>query len=206
MSLRFTNHLTPELIVFDCMDELSGFAGAPPEMLGMEDELLRRADVVFTGGQSLYEAKASRHRNIHAFPSSVDVSHFMRARGATPDPDDQVFVPRPRLGYFGVIDERMDLALIDAVARRRPDWHWVFIGPTAKIDPQSLPQGPNIHYLGMKPYDVLPDYLSGWDVAVLPFAHNAATRFISPTKTPGVPGCRLRGRVDIDSRRRAPVR
>lgn len=184
MALPFTRHLTPAATVYDCMDELSAFAGAPASLLMLEDELLRRADVVFTGGQSLFEAKAARHPNIHPFPSSVDVPHFMAARDGRPDPEDQSALPHPRLGYFGVIDERMDLALVEGVARRRPNWHWVLIGPTAKIDPASVPCAPNIHQLGMKPYDQLPDYLAGWDVAVLPFARNDATRFISPTKTP----------------------
>jgi UDP-galactopyranose mutase len=184
MFLPVTRHLEPDTVVYDCMDELSGFAGAPPELIALENELLRRADVVFTGGHSLYKAKAERHGNIHRFPSSVDVAHFSRARSSDAEPPDQQEIPHPRLGYFGVIDERMDLALVEGVAKRRPDWHWVLIGPTAKIDPASLPQAPNIHYLGMQSYDSLPDYLSGWEVAVLPFAHNDATRFISPTKTP----------------------
>jgi glycosyltransferase involved in cell wall biosynthesis len=184
MALPFTQHLHPDLVVYDCMDELSGFAGAPPELLALEGHLLAHADVVFTGGHSLYEAKVTRHGKVYPFPSSVDVQHFARSRGSVGEPADQREIPHPRLGYFGVIDERLDLALVGGVARRRPDWHWVFLGPTAKIDPASVPRAENIHYLGMKAYSDLPDYLASWDVAVLPFAHNAATRFISPTKTP----------------------
>jgi UDP-galactopyranose mutase len=184
MALPVARHLAPALVVFDCMDELSHFAGAPPQLLALESELLQSADVVFTGGQSLYEAKVDRHHNIHPFPSSVDAAHFTRARQSAVEPLDQRDIPRPRIGFFGVIDERMDLALVEGVARQRPDWHWVLIGPTAKIDPDSLPRAANIHYLGMKTYEQLPDYLAGWDVAALPFARNAATRFISPTKTP----------------------
>ena len=184
MSVVYTHHLAPEAVIFDCMDELSGFANAPPELSQLEDLLLGSADVVFTGGHSLYEAKAPRHSNIHPFPSSVDIGHFGRARLGAHEPADQASLRRPRLGFFGVVDERMDLELVEGVARQRPDWEWVIIGPIAKIDPQSLPRAANIHYLGMKPYAVLPDYLAGWDVAVLPFARNAATRFISPTKTP----------------------
>jgi UDP-galactopyranose mutase len=184
MSLPFTRHLSPVGVVFDCMDELSGFAGAPPALQALELELLRRADVMFTGGVSLFEAKRSQHRNVHAFPSSVDVAHFARAVRITEDPADQRAIPHPRIGFFGVIDERMDVPLIAGVAERRPDWHLVLLGPTCKIDPASLPRRPNIHYLGMKSYDELPAYLAGWDVAMLPFAKNDATRFISPTKTP----------------------
>jgi UDP-galactopyranose mutase len=184
LALGFSAHWTPQAIVYDCMDELSLFKGASPLLKEREAELMRRADLVLTGGQSLFEAKRHAHGNIHAFPSSVDVSHFGRARAYISEPDDQASIPPPRLGFFGVIDERMDLDLIDGVAAARPDWHIVLLGPVVKIDPESLPKRPNLHYLGAKPYARLPDYLAGWDVALMPFARNDATRFISPTKTP----------------------
>ena len=184
MALEFTRELRPRAVVYDCMDELSAFAGAPPEMRRLERELLGRADVVFTGGQSLYESKRREHPNVHAFPSSVDVAHFARAREIDQDPPDQSGIPHPRIGFFGVIDERLDVDLIATLAAQRPDWHVVMIGPVTKIDPAALPKAPNIHYLGPKRYSELPDYLAGWDVATLPFARNEATRFISPTKTP----------------------
>jgi UDP-galactopyranose mutase len=166
------------------MDELAAFAGAPPELTRLERDLFARADVVFTGGHTLYEAKRSSHHNVHAFPSSVDVAHFARARAGVADPADQRTIPRPRLGYFGVIDERMDYELLRGVAAARPEWQIVLIGPTAKVDPASLPVAGNLHYLGPKLYADLPEYIAGWDVAILPFARNDATRFISPTKTP----------------------
>jgi UDP-galactopyranose mutase len=184
MHLPWTRHLKPVAVVYDCMDELSGFKGAPPEMKEREIELLRWADLVFTGGHSLYEAKRGQHHNIYPFPSSIDAPHFARARTITTEPDDQASIPGMRLGFFGVIDERMDLDLIADVAAMRPEWHMVLIGPVVKIDPASLPHLPNIHYLGMKKYDELPSYIAGWDVAMLPFARNDSTRFISPTKTP----------------------
>jgi glycosyltransferase involved in cell wall biosynthesis len=184
MALPFTDHFTPRAIVYDCMDELSAFRGAPPELGRWEAQLLDRADLVLTGGVSLYEAKRDRHPNVHAFPSSVDVAHFAQARRISHDPADQASVPLPRLGFMGVIDERMDLALVAGIAEAQPQWHLVFIGPVVKIDRASLPIHPNIHYLGMKPYDELPAYLGGWNVALMPFAQNEATRFISPTKTP----------------------
>ena len=184
MAIPFTKHLNPMATVFDCMDELSAFKFAPAALRQYEAELLARADVVFTGGQSLYEAKRNQHGNIHPFPSSIDAAHFAQARIDTPDPDDQVDIPHPRLGFFGVIDERMDLALLDQVALARPDWHLVMVGPVVKIDSADLPRRPNIHYLGGKDYNQLPGYLAGWDVALLPFAINESTRFISPTKTP----------------------
>jgi UDP-galactopyranose mutase len=184
MALEFSRDLPNAGIVFDCMDELSAFAGAPPALVALEQELLERAAVVFTGGQSLFEAKREKHSHVHAFPSSVDVAHFARARQPHDEPHDHAAIPHPRLGFFGVVDERMDLNLVAGIARQRPAWHQIIIGPCVKIDPITLPQGPNIHYLGMKHYDDLPRYLAGWDVAMLPFARNASTRFISPTKTP----------------------
>jgi glycosyltransferase involved in cell wall biosynthesis len=165
------------------MDELSLFACAPPLLRERERELLRRADLVFTGGQSLYQAKRSQHHNVHAFPSSVDRAHFAQARSMLDEQPDQRCLPRPRLGFYGVIDERIDLDLAAGIARLRPDWQLVLIGPVAKIDAEQLPRLPNIHYLGIKDYADLPAYLANWDVAIMPFAHNDATRFISPTKT-----------------------
>jgi glycosyltransferase involved in cell wall biosynthesis len=184
MALPLAAGWDPRLIVYDCMDELSQFAGAPPELREREAQLLRQADLVLTGGQSLYEAKRGKNGNVHLFPSSVDAEHFSQARTATLDPMDQQFIPRPRIGYAGVIDERMDLGLLAGVAAARPDWQLVMLGPVVKVDTASLPVLPNIHYLGMKSYSELPAYIGGWDVAMLPFARNDATRFISPTKTP----------------------
>ncbi|MDT4895033.1 MAG: UDP-galactopyranose mutase [Acidobacteriota bacterium] len=184
MALGWTKHLRPLAIVYDCMDELSAFKGAPRALKDREAELFKRADLVFTGGQSLYEAKRHQHKNIYAFPSSIDAAHFAQARCVVDEPIDQAKIPHPRLGFFGVIDERMDIELLAAIADQRPDWHLVIVGPVVKIDPADLPTRTNIHYLGGKSYDELPSYLAGWDVALLPFALNESTRFISPTKTP----------------------
>jgi hypothetical protein len=184
MALGYTRHLRPAATVYDCMDELSLFRGAHPELVRREQELLARADLVFTGGASLHAAKAGRHPSVRCFPSSIDVAHFASARAGAADPPDQAGIPRPRLGYYGVIDERIDLELLDGIAAARPEWQLVMLGPLAKIDPADLPRRPNIHYPGMKAYAELPAYLAGWDVAMLPFALNEATRFISPTKTP----------------------
>ncbi|MFC4454829.1 glycosyltransferase family 1 protein [Deinococcus sonorensis] len=184
MLLPVTDFFETGGVVYDCMDELGGFCDAPPELQAREQRLFRQADVVFTGGHHLWEAKRSQHPNVHAFPSSVDVAHFAQARQGLPDPADQQALPRPRLGFYGVIDERFDLELVRTLATRRPEWQFVFLGPVVKIDPSQLPQGPNLHYLGMKSYAELPAYLTHWDVALLPFARNAATEFISPTKTP----------------------
>jgi len=184
MSLSFADHLKANVVVYDCMDELSAFRGAPPELVEREQQLLERADVVFTGGFSIWKAKHTLHPNVHAFPSSVDVAHFAAARKFQNNPPDQAGLGAPRLGFYGVIDERFDIDLLDQIAALRPDWQFVMIGPVVKIDPESLPKRDNIHYLGGKTYDELPGYLAGWNVALMPFAMNESTRFISPTKTP----------------------
>ncbi len=184
MAMSFTAHLQPTATVYDCMDELSGFKFAPPELIENEAKLFVQADVVFTGGQSLYEAKKSQHDNVHAFPSSIDAEHFQKARNITDEPEDQQSISHPRLGYCGVIDERMDIDLLAEMADLRPDWQFIMIGPVVKISDEDLPRRENIHYLGGKSYQDLPNYLSGWDVALMPFALNESTEFISPTKTP----------------------
>jgi UDP-galactopyranose mutase len=182
--LPFSAHLAADCTVYDCMDELANFHGAPPELLPLEQRLMERADLVFTGGYSLYEAKQHRHSSVHPFPSSVDVAHFAQARTGNADPADQANLARPRFGFYGVVDERMDLELLAHLADARPDWSLVIVGPVVKISESDLPRRPNLHYLGGKSYAELPAYLSGWDVALMPFAINEATRFISPTKTP----------------------
>lgn len=186
LALPVARLLEADAAVYDCMDELSLFLGAPPELLTYETELLEYADVMFTGGPSLFRAKQQRHPNVHCFPSSVDAAHFRLAdRDGRPvsEAEDQAELPHPRLGFYGVIDERLDLGLVDAVAAAHPEWQLVLVGPVVKIDPATLPRRPNIHYLGQRAYQELPRYLAGWDVCLLPFARNDATRFISPTKT-----------------------
>lgn len=184
MAMAFTSDLECDLCVYDNMDELSLFRGASQELLDLENALFSRCDLVFTGGMSLYEAKRSRHRSVHGFPSSIDFAHFSQARSIDRDPADQASIPGPRLGFFGVIDERMDVDLLAQVAELRSDWQFVMIGPVVKIDPSILPRRSNIHWLGGKHYNELPHYLAGWDVGFMNFALNEATRFISPTKTP----------------------
>ncbi len=184
MAFGFTQHLEPLAVIYDCMDELSAFKNPPAGLREREQELLERADLVFTGGFSLYEAKRHLHPSIYPFPSSIDAGHFKQARQSLSEPFDQAEIPYPRLGFYGVVDERFDIELLEGLSKARPDWHFVIVGPVVKIDPASLPRSKNIHYLGGKSYQQLPAYLSGWDIAMLLFAHNESTRFISPTKTP----------------------
>jgi UDP-galactopyranose mutase len=178
MMLPVARHIEAEAVVYDCMDELSGFRFAPPELTRLEAELMATADVVFTGGHSLYEAKRHLHTDIHPFPSSVDAAHFARARAGRRSEGPL------RLGFCGVIDERMDLDMVAALADARPDWDVEMIGPVVKIAEADLPRRANIRWTGSETYDRLPERLSAWDVALMPFALNEATRFISPTKTP----------------------
>ncbi|BAV07430.1 glycosyltransferase [Filimonas lacunae] len=184
MALPLGSLCNPHLVVYDCMDELSAFKFAPPELKRLEKKLLASAHLVFTGGQSLYEVRKHQHANIHPFPSSIDKAHFHKARTIHIDPADQQHIPYPRLGFCGVLDERLDIPLLTYIATQQPAWQLVLVGPVVKIEPDSLPQLPNIHYLGAKAYADLPAYLSGWDLAMICFALNESTRYISPTKTP----------------------
>ncbi|HYJ63775.1 MAG TPA: glycosyltransferase, partial [Parafilimonas sp.] len=167
-----------------CMDELSAFKFAPPELLHHEKKLLQKADIVFTGGYSIYYSKQNLHNNIYPFPSSIDKAHFAKARNYKDEPEDQEQIPHPRFGFFGVLDERFDIDLVASVAAQKPGWHFILLGPVVKIDPGILPKLNNIHYIGSKQYNELPQYLAGWDIAIIPFAINESTKYISPTKTP----------------------
>ena len=182
MALPLLQELHPSLVVYDCMDELAAFKNPPKQLLQRETALLNLADLVFAGGPSLYEAKRERHANAHCFPSSVDVRHFAQALERSLSHPLQHDIPHPRLGFYGVIDERFDIGLTEAMADAHPEWQLMLVGPVLKIDPDSLPRRPNIHYLGQQSYADLPAFLAGWDVCLLPFALNEATRYISPTK------------------------
>jgi UDP-galactopyranose mutase len=183
MALPLLQEIHPRLVVYDCMDELAAFKNAPKQLVQRESALLKVADIIFTGGRSLYRSKLDRHPNVHCFPSSVDASHFVQALDRANSHPAHKDIPGPRLGFFGVIDERFDADLIGKVADAHTQWQIVLVGPVVKIDPATLPQRPNIHYLGPQPYEALPQFLAGWDVCLLPFALNESTRFISPTKT-----------------------
>lgn len=172
-----------DTIVYDCMDELSLFKGAPQHLIDQEKFLLANADIVFTGGKSLYESKKKMHENVYCFPSSVDEDHFSQQLTYEDVPNDMRRINSPIVGYFGVIDERIDYDLIRETAVLLPNINFVMIGPFAKVEEHDLPRATNIHYLGMKSYDELPNYLCGFDVAMMPFALNDATKYISPTKT-----------------------
>jgi protoporphyrinogen oxidase/glycosyltransferase involved in cell wall biosynthesis len=182
MALPLLQSLQPALVVYDCMDELASFKNPPKQLLQREGALLNIAVLVFAGGPSLYEAKKHRHPNVHCFSSSVDVVHFQQALDRGRVHPQQRDIPHPRLGFYGVLDERFDPELVGELADAHPEWQLVLAGPVVKIDEERLPRRANIHYLGQQPYTALPDLLAGWDVCLMPFAINEATRFISPTK------------------------
>jgi glycosyltransferase involved in cell wall biosynthesis len=183
MALPLLQELPASLVVYDCMDELAAFKNPPRRLLQRENSLLKRADIVFTGGPSLYHAKKDRHPNVHCFPCSVDVQHFAQALDRANAHPAHRGIAGPRLGFYGVIDERFDTELVGRLAQAHPQWQIVLAGPVVKIDPATLPRHDNIHYLGQQPYEALPRLLAGWDVCLLPFAMNESTRFISPTRS-----------------------
>jgi glycosyltransferase involved in cell wall biosynthesis len=179
----FAGHLGESMIVYDCMDELSQFSGAPPSLIGREKKLTSVADVIFCGGRKMRDKRLPINGNCHFYGTGVDCRHFGRAM----DPDlpvhpDIASLPGPVLGYFGVIDERIDYALLERLADAEPSWSIAMIGPFAKIDPATLPKRKNLHWLGGKAYEELPSLTKGMDVCMMPFALNAATEFINPTK------------------------
>jgi glycosyltransferase involved in cell wall biosynthesis len=189
LALPLVDELSPRAVLYDCMDELSAFKDSPAQLREREAALLKRADLVFTGGPGLFDAKRHFNENVICLPSGVDSAHYAVDR--TPRDDDaaaraeqlQGAVPQPRLGFFGVIDERLDIELVAALADASPAWNVVMVGPVVKIDPASLPRRGNITWIGQQAYELLPYLVHGWDVCLLPFALNDATRYISPTKT-----------------------
>jgi glycosyltransferase involved in cell wall biosynthesis len=182
--LPFTDGFRPLLKVYDCVSEYAVRKSSPPETQNLETSLLQQADLVFTAGQSLYERKKNQNQNTYCFPGSVDIDHFYNARYYTIDTEDQAQIPHPRIGFAGVIDERIDLMLLNAIALRKPEWHFIMLGPVVGINQKDLPKLPNIHFIGRKNYQDLPGYISGWDLTMLPFAHNDSTRYINPIQTP----------------------
>jgi glycosyltransferase involved in cell wall biosynthesis len=179
----FAGHMGEQAIVFDCMDQLSQFKGAPRELLRRERELLAIADVVFAGGPKIGREKIKYNANTHSFGCGVDVRHFGAARAkSTVVPDDVAQLPGPVFGFFGVVDERMDYGLVAALADANPTGSVVIIGPHTKVDPATIPQRRNLHWLGGRDYSLLPAYVKKFDVCLMPFAINEATEYINPTK------------------------
>lgn len=183
MALTYSRHLKPITTVYDCNDDQSSFQGDPQALMAREAELMEKAQLVFTAGHSVYEAKKYEHHNMYPFPNAVDYAHFSRARQHLKEPMDQENIPHPRIGFYGVIDERFKGSLLEKLADLRPEFQFIIIGPVKTIDQDILPKRPNIHYLGRKDYHALPSYISGWDCAIMPYEVNDHTKLMSPTKT-----------------------
>jgi UDP-galactopyranose mutase len=196
LALPLLNEFSPSVILYDAIDELNCPRGTTTQWLDMENKVLSKADAVFTSGYSLYQMLRQKHSNVHCLPSSADINHFKQARtlrrmyeGQTlftvesHEPEGHACLPHPRLGYCGVLDKRIDFELIDLVARTRPEWQVVLVGPLVDLKPSQLPRQPNLHYLGPRPYDQLPAYIAGWDAALMPFVCNDSTRYLNPTTT-----------------------
>jgi beta-glucosidase/6-phospho-beta-glucosidase/beta-galactosidase/glycosyltransferase involved in cell wall biosynthesis len=176
-------HFPSRGIVYDCMDELSKFSGASEHLVNVETWLMGHADIVFTGGYRLWERKTAHHDNVHFFGCGVEADHFGLAMAdTTPVPPDIDFIARPILGWFGVVDERVDANLVGELARRKPQWSFAMVGPVVKVDPNLLPHAPNLYWLGGRDYSVLPNYCKAFDVCMMCFARNASTEYINPTK------------------------
>lgn len=183
LALRFSKHLAPLALVYDCMSDVQGSASASSELIVCEHELLHKADIVFAAGYGLYETMRNRHHNIYAFPNSIDKEHFHGARMVTEELPEQAAIPHPRIGFHGIVDECVDVKLLTTLAEQRPDWHFIIIGPIAAANTESLPSKPNMHFLGAKEYDIVPRYIAGWDVGIIPYAHNDHTKYLHPCKT-----------------------
>ncbi len=192
LALGVAHNLSAEGIVYDCMDELSAFKNASPFLIQSEDALFEIADIVFTGGPSLYQSKRYKHENVYCFASSVDAAHYAPKKSKVLNLSAEINAetgsslgsePVKCVGYFGVIDERIDIELIAKLADAHPEWQIIMVGPVVKIDHETLPRNTNIQWLGQKSYEELPDLIQKWDLCMMPFALNESTRFISPTKT-----------------------
>jgi UDP-galactopyranose mutase len=189
MALPLIDAVQPACVVYDCMEELAALADAPRELRRRETALLRRAALVIAGGPSLHEAQRARHANVHSLPSAVDAAHFAPERlDAASDEAVQAdtlqgVLARPRLGFHGVIDERIDVGLVARLADAHPDWQIVMAGPVLRRDAARLPRRPNLRWLGPQPYARLPYLLAGWDVALMPYVLDDTTRRLSPVET-----------------------
>jgi UDP-galactopyranose mutase len=174
-----------DLIVYDCMDDFHSLDNSPAgeRQRQLETRVIDLADLLFTAGRSMYEARKDRHPLAYCFSAGIDLPHFKAACDpALPLAAALDSIPCPRFGYFGVLDDRLDWQLVAAVARQRPDWQWVFVGPKFHQWHAELPQAHNIHYLGQQPYRDLPAYLKGFDICTMPFVLSDHTRFLHPTK------------------------
>lgn len=182
MAVPLLPEIHPRLVIYDCMDMPAARKSAPQPLREYESTLFTVADLVFAAGLGLYRTQRAHHPHVHYFPDSVDGSHFLQALDRTNAHPAHRSIAGPRLGYYGVIDERVDAHLIAHLADAHPQWQVVLAGPIGMRDAATLPHRANIHYLGYQPYSALPRLLAGWDVCLLPFVAEEATQFVSTTR------------------------
>ena len=172
-----------ERSVYYCVDDFASFTGYDRrQVLRDETDLCLRVDLVVTTSRALYEAKKALNPNTILVTHGVDHAHFARAlSNHLPSPKDMAVIPRPRIGFFGLIRDWLDLDLLAAVARRRCDWHFVFIGDSM-ADLSRCRGLANVHFLGRRRYEDLPAYCKQFDVGLIPFKINELTRAVNPIK------------------------
>ena len=198
---RAARDLEPSLVVYDCVADHASRAGATATMKENERSLLASADLVLTAGTALFEAKRAHNVSTYPLPSSVDVAHFARAR--SPRNEDRAgllsglrAIPGPRVGFLGSIDDRVDLDLVDRLAEARPGLHIVLCGALSGVTRWTLPDRPNVHYVGAQDYDDLPEHVASWDAAIFPFRGDVATRRSEPS---GLLACLAAGKPIVST-------
>jgi glycosyltransferase involved in cell wall biosynthesis len=182
-SAEYVGHLGAEMIVYYCTDDWTSFSFVDPRRMAlMVQSLATRADVVFATARPLVEKLKPFNSEVHLASHGVKYQMFSKAlERSTTVPADLAALPRPRLGFYGLIEEWLDLALIRYLAERHPDWQIVLIGRKC-VDTTPLDELPNVHFLGRKPHAELPGYCRGFDVALIPHKVNELTRHMNPIK------------------------
>jgi glycosyltransferase involved in cell wall biosynthesis len=175
--------LTPRKVIYYCVDDFASFTGYDRRRVQSDEvDLCKRADLVVTTSRALQEAKKSLNSNTIFVPHGVDYEHFAKALCPCAEPVDLSAIPRPRVGFFGLIRDWLDLDLVRQVAAKRPAWQFVFIGGHDWSVDLSLYRMPNIHFIGGRPYGDLPAYCAHMDVGLIPFKLNELTMSVNPIK------------------------
>ncbi|MFQ5805273.1 MAG: glycosyltransferase [Phycisphaerae bacterium] len=176
--------LDTERVVYYCVDDFAAFRGfSARRITELERDTSAAADAVIATSQTLYEQRAREHPNTHFVPHGVDFEHFASTSRIPADriPDDVRGIPKPVLGYFGLISDYVDLDLLAAAARRTPAWSFVLVG-SLRCSAEVLDGLSNVYLLGGKPYEDLPRYARAFDVGLIPFRINRLTRAVNPIK------------------------
>ncbi len=175
--------LGERLSVYYCIDDYAASPDVDAEAVrNMDEELTRNADLVFVAAKTLLEPKRKLNDNTFVSPHGVDVEHFGRAQvPSLPIPSDVRDLPHPVVGFFGLIESRMDLELLGFLARSRPNWTFLMIGRVAVAE-RELPSLPNLHFIGKRPYESLPAYGKHFDAAIIPYRQTQFNYHANPLK------------------------